>query len=245
MRRWLILTYGIACYTLFLAATVYLIGFLAGWGTPTTLDGPVTDPLGRALAIDLGLLAVFGVQHSVMARPGFKQWWTRLVPPALERSTYVLATNLALAVLFWQWRPIGGVVWEIESPAFRGAVWALFALGWVVVLVTTHLIDHFDLFGLRQTWLAFRGRPYTPPAFVMPGPYRIVRHPLYIGWLLTFWAAPTMTVARLLFAAGLTMYILLAIRWEERDLLAAFPSYADYRRRVPMLLPRWRRSAAA
>jgi protein-S-isoprenylcysteine O-methyltransferase Ste14 len=236
----LILTYGILCYALFLATSLYAVGFIGGFITPTRLDGPRQGSLAAALAVDGGLLVLFAVQHSGMARPGFKRWLTRFVPEPAERSTYVLLSNAALFVLFWQWRPLGGVVWEVPGEAARVAVSAVFAAGWLMVLGTTFLINHFDLFGLRQVWHAFRGIPYAPLRFATPGPYRLVRHPLYVGWLTVVWAAPTMTAAHLLFAAGTTAYILAAIRWEERDLVAAFPEYTTYRRRVPMLLPRLR-----
>jgi protein-S-isoprenylcysteine O-methyltransferase Ste14 len=183
---------------------------------------------------------MFALQHSGMARPGFKRWLTQLIPPPAERSTYVLLSNIALFVLFWQWQPLGGIVWEISDVTARAVVYALFGLGWLMVFGTTFLINHFDLFGLRQVWLAFRGIPYIPLRFTTPGPYRMVRHPLYIGWFTVFWAAPTMTAAHLLFAVGTTIYILAAIRWEERDLVSMHPEYAAYRRRVPMLLPRLR-----
>ena len=240
VRRLLLLTYGILCYGLFLATSLYAIGFIGGFLTPTRLDGPREGSLAAAMAINGGLLVLFAVQHSGMARPGFKRWLTRFVPEPAERSTYVLLSSAALLVLFWQWRPLGGVVWEVRDEGARAAVFALFAAGWLTVLVATSLINHFDLFGLRQVWLAFRGLPYTPLPFTTPGPYRLVRHPLYVGWLTVFWAAPTMTAAHLLFAVGTTAYILAAIRWEERDLVAALPEYAAYRRRVPMLLPRLR-----
>jgi protein-S-isoprenylcysteine O-methyltransferase Ste14 len=240
IRRLLLLTYGVLSYTLFLATSLYAVGFIGGFLTPTWLDGPRQGSLAAALAIDGGLLALFAVQHSGMARPGFKRWLIRFVPGPAERSTYVLLSSAALLVLFWQWRPLGGVVWEVPGEAARAAVSAVFAAGWLTVLGTTFLINHFDLFGLRQVWLAFRGVPYTPLRFTTPGPYRLVRHPLYVGWLTVFWAAPTMTAAHLLFAVGMTVYILAAIRWEERDLVAAHPEYAAYRRRVPMLLPRLR-----
>jgi protein-S-isoprenylcysteine O-methyltransferase Ste14 len=165
-----------------------------------------------------------------MARPGFKRWLTRFVPGPAERSTYVLLSSAALLLLFWQWRPLGGVVWDVPDEAARAAVFAVYAAGWLTVLGATFLINHFDLFGLRQVWLAFRGAPYTPLRFTTPGPYRLVRHPLYVGWLTVFWAAPTMTAAHLLFAAGMAAYILAAIRWEERDLVAAHPEYDSYRR---------------
>jgi protein-S-isoprenylcysteine O-methyltransferase Ste14 len=239
-RRLLLLTYGALSYALFVATFLYAVGFVGGVLTPTRLDGPRRGSLAASLAIDCGLLALFAAQHSGMARPGFKRRLTRFIPEPAERSTYVLLSSAALIVLFWQWRPLGAVVWEVPGEAARVAVTALSAAGWLTVLVTTALINHFDLFGLRQVWLAFRGVPYTPLRFAAPGPYRAVRHPMYIGWLAAFWAAPTMTAAHLLFAVGTTAYILAAIRWEERDLVAALPEYADYRRRVPMLLPRLR-----
>jgi protein-S-isoprenylcysteine O-methyltransferase Ste14 len=240
VRRLLLLTYGILCYALSLGTFLYAVGFIGGFLTPTQLDGPRHGSLAAALGIDVGLLVLFAVQHSGMARPRFKQWLTRFVPEPAERSTYVLLSSVALLVLFWQWQPLGWVVWEVSGEVARVAVSALYAAGWLMVLGTTFLINHLDLFGLRQAWLAFRGVPYTPLQFTTPGPYRMVRHPLYVGWLTVFWAAPTMTAAHLLFAVGTTAYILAAIRWEERDLVAAHPEYAAYRRRVPMLLPRWR-----
>ena len=244
VRRLVLLTYGIVCYILSLATFLYAVGFIGGFLTPTQLDGPRQGSLAAALAIDGGLLALFALQHSGMARPRFKRWLTRFVPEPAERSTYVLLSSAALVVLFWQWQPLGGVVWEVSGEAVRAAVFAVYAAGWVIVLATTFLINHFDLFGLRQVWLAFRGVPYTPLRFTTPGPYRLVRHPLYIGWFTVFWAAPTMTAAHLLFAVGMTAYILAAIRWEERDLVAAHPEYAAYRGRVPMLLPRLRVNSA-
>jgi protein-S-isoprenylcysteine O-methyltransferase Ste14 len=240
VRRFLLLTYGILSYLLSLATFLYAVGFVGGYLTPTQLDGPQQGSLAAALAIDVGLLVLFAVQHSGMARPGFKRRLTRFVPGPAERSTYVLLSNAALFLLFWQWRPLGGVVWEVPGEAARAAVSAAYAAGWLTVLATTFLINHFDLFGLRQVWLAFRGVPYTPLRFTMPGPYRLVRHPLYVGWLTVFWAAPTMRAVHLLFAVGMAAYILAAIRWEERDLVAAHPEYATYRSRVPMLLPRLR-----
>jgi methanethiol S-methyltransferase len=239
-RRSLLLTYGVLCYALSLAVFLYAVGFIGGFLTPTQLDGPQQGPLAADLAIDAGLLVLFAVQHSGMARPGFKRWLTRFVPEPAERSTYVLLSSAALFVLFWQWRPLGGVIWEVPGEVARAVMSSVNAAGWLIVLGTTFLINHFDLFGLRQVWLAFRGLPYTALRFTTPGPYRLVRHPLYIGWLTVFWAAPTMTAAHLVFAVGMTAYILAAIRWEERDLVAAHPEYATYRRRVPMLLPRWR-----
>lgn len=241
-RRLAILIYGILSYVLSLASFVYCAGFIGGFLTPTQLDDPRQGSLAAALLVDGGLLALFALQHSGMARPGFKRWLTRFVPEPAERSTYVLFSSVALFLLFWLWQPLGGVVWETSETA-RAAVLAVYGAGWVVVLAVTFLINHFDLFGLRQVWLAFRDIEYTPLKFATPGPYRLVRHPLYIGWFTVFWAAPTMTAAHLLFAMGMTAYILAAIRWEERDLVAAHPEYAAYREEVPMLLPRLDSSA--
>jgi protein-S-isoprenylcysteine O-methyltransferase Ste14 len=194
-----------------------------------------------ALTVDLVLLGVFAIQHSGMARPGFKEWWTRVVPEAAERSTYVLLSSLALAVLFIYWEPIGGVVWSLAPGGARDFVIGLYAFGWVLLLYTTFLIDHFDLFGLKQIWRRLHEKSYRAPVFRTPSLYKLVRHPLYIGWLTIFWAAPTMTVAHLIFALATTAYILIAIRFEERDLVSAFgTTYIDYRARTPMLLPRLR-----
>jgi protein-S-isoprenylcysteine O-methyltransferase Ste14 len=187
--------------------------------------------------VDLGLLVMFGVQHSVMARPAFKAMWTKIVPQAAERSTYVLFSSVAMFLLFWQWRPIGGVIWNIENAYGKIALYSLYAVGWVIVLLTTFLINHFDLFGLRQVALQLIGRPYTGLRFRTPALYKLVRHPLYVGWLMVFWFTPEMTAAHLLFAAGLTTYILIAIRYEERDLMQMHHEYAEYRRRVPMMVP--------
>ena len=234
--------FGLVSYGLFLAVFVYAIGFIGGFLTPTMLDGAPRRPLLEAVAIDLGLLTLFAVQHSVMARPAFKRWWTRFVPESVERSTYVLFSSAALIALFLLWEPIGGVIWDTQGFA-RSAVLGLYALGWVVLLYSTFLIDHFDLFGLRQVWNRLKSNPYEAPRFYTPSLYRIVRHPLYVGWLMIFWAAPTMTVAHLIFALATTAYILIAIQLEERDLVAAFGDrYIDYRRGTPMLIPRlWRR----
>jgi protein-S-isoprenylcysteine O-methyltransferase Ste14 len=239
-NRIFVLTYGVLSYALSLGILVYAGGFVGNLGTPTALDGPLAGSVLAAMVVNLGLLALFALQHSVMARPAFKRWWTRFVPETMERSTYALFSSLALALLFWQWRPMGGVLWDVEQPIARAVAYAIFATGWLIVLVTTFQINHFDLFGLRQVWLYFRGRPYTALAFKTPGPYRLVRHPLYVGWLIAFWATPTMTVAHLVFAAVTTAYILVAIVFEEHDLVAAHPEYEVYRRRVPMLLPRLR-----
>jgi protein-S-isoprenylcysteine O-methyltransferase Ste14 len=241
MRRVLILSYGVASYALGLATLLYAVGFIGGFVTPTRLDGARQGPLAAALAVDLGLMAVFALQHSGMARPAFKRWWVRFIPEPAERSTYVLLSSLALALVFVYWRPLGGVVWSTDDAAVRAVLYAVYGAGWLLTLVSTIQINHFDLFGLRQVWLSFRGRPYTRQRFSTPALYRVVRHPLYVGWLTVFWATPEMTAAHLVFAAALTAYILAAIRWEERDLADAHPEYPAYRRRVPMLIPRWRR----
>jgi methanethiol S-methyltransferase len=249
MSRFAMLIYGLLSYLVFFAVFLYAIGFIAGFGTPTTLDGTPHRPLVEALLIDLGLLAAFAVQHSVMARPAFKRWWTRIIPEAAERSTYVLLSSLALMAMFVHWEPIGGVLWQVPEGAGRNAVFGVYAFGWLLLLYTTFLIDHFDLFGLAQVWRNFRGSQYRPPQFHTPSLYRVVRHPLYIGWLVIFWAAPTMTVAHLVFAVMTTAYILIAIQFEERDLVSAFGAdYVSYRRRTPMIIPRlWpaRRPAAS
>lgn len=239
ITRWAVFGFGTFAYGLFLVSFLYAIGFVGNLGVPTSIDGTPVDSLGMALSIDGLLLALFAVQHSVMARPWFKAYVTRLLPAAAERSLYVLCSSLALLFLFWQWRPIGGTVWNLASPMARVVAYALCTMGWATVLVTTFLINHFDLFGLRQVWLYLRGQPYTHLRFATPGPYRHIRHPLYVGWLFAFWATPTMTVAHLFFAVMTTTYILLAIPFEERDLEDVHGrSYAEYRRRVPMLVPR-------
>jgi protein-S-isoprenylcysteine O-methyltransferase Ste14 len=237
MGRILTLAYGALSYLIFFLTFLYAIGFIGNLVVPKSLDSGPTDPWATALAIDLALLSLFAVQHSVMARPAFKRLITRLIPQPVERSTYVLASSLALILLFWQWRPLGGVVWQVEHEVGRALLYAGFAFGWGLVLVTTFVINHFDLFGLRQTWRAFRGQPQASLHFVTPSLYRVVRHPLYVGWFFAFWCTPTMTATHLLFAVMTTGYILVAIQLEERDLMTAHPEYADYRRRVPMLVP--------
>ncbi|MEZ0471466.1 methanethiol S-methyltransferase [Luteimonas salinilitoris] len=244
MKRLLVLLYGVVSYAVFFATFLYAIGFVGNLLVPRSIDSPALVPLGQALLVDLGLLAVFAVQHSVMARPAFKRWLTRFIPEAAERSTYTLVSSLALIALFALWQPMGGVIWHVENPIGTGVLYGLFAFGWALVLISTFLINHFDLFGLRQVWLYFLGRPYTSLRFNTPGPYRWVRHPLYVGWLFAFWATPTMTVAHLVFALLTTAYILVAIQLEERDLIKAHPEYSGYRQRVPMLIPGLRRRAA-
>jgi len=245
MKRLAIFLYGIACYAVFFGTFLYAIGFIGNLWVPKSIDSPRDVALGTALLVNLGLLGLFAVQHSVMARPAFKRWWTRIVPEPAERSTYVLFSSLALIVLFWFWQPMGGVVWSLTAPAGVDAMYAVFAAGWLLLLYVTFLIDHFDLFGLRQVWLQLVGKPFTPVTFKTPWLYRQMRHPLYVGWLMIFWATPTMTVAHLVFAIMTTAYILVAIKFEEHDLIAAHPEYADYKRRVPSLIPFTKRRAAS
>jgi protein-S-isoprenylcysteine O-methyltransferase Ste14 len=236
--------YGVAVYVFFLATFLYAIGFAGNVFVPKTIDSGPQGPLAAALIVDVLLLGVFAVQHSVMARRSFKRWWTRIVPPAVERSTYVLAATLALALLLWQWRPIPQpVIWRVENAAGAQVLWAVFWLGWAVLLLSTFLINHFELFGLRQVFAPAAGRELPAPEFRTPAFYRYVRHPIYLGFLLGFWAAPLMTAGHLLFAAGATGYILIGIWFEERDLVEQFgEEYRRYRRRVGMLLPSRRSS---
>ena len=238
MKRYLIVGYGAAAYLLFLAVFLYLIGFVGNIAVPRSVDRGISAPLGQAVLINLLLVGAFGVQHSVMARPGFKSWWTRFVPPSIERSTYVVLSSAVLLVLYWQWRTMPAVIWDVQAPAGRLALWALFWLGWAIALGATFMVSHFDLFGLRQVYLAWRGKPYTHIGFHARLLYRLVRHPLMLGILIGFWATPTMTAGHLLFSTAMTAYILIATQLEERDLVAALGDrYRDYRREVPMLLP--------
>lgn len=237
MKRWLIFIYGVASYALFLATYLYAIGFIGNLWVPKSIDSLPQVPLTIAFLTNAGLLGLFAVQHSVMARPAFKRWWTRIIPAAAERSTYVLLSSLALILLFAWWEPMGGLVWSVQSPVGQALLYGGFAFGWLLVLASTFLINHFDLFGLRQIWLQLRRRPYLPLQFGTPVLYRYVRHPLYLGWFFAFWSTPTMTVTHLVFAIATTAYILIAIQLEERDLIAEHPEYQQYRERVPMLVP--------
>ena len=242
-NRILSFMFGIVSYAAFFATLLMFMGWMlgVGLGIVMPLDAPPVSTIGEALLVDLALVALFGLQHSVMARPAFKAWWTQFVPKPVERSVYVLASSVALYVLMAFWQPLGGIVWSIDSMPGRVAMYAGHALGWVVLFLATFLINHFDLFGLRQVWLKLVDRPYTPLRFGTPLLYRVVRHPLYVGWLMIFWFAPTMTLSHLVLAAGLSAYILVAIRYEERDLMREHREYADYRQRVPMLIPRFGR----
>lgn len=232
------LAYGFAVYAIFLAAFLYLIGFLGNFAVPRSVDSGIESPLMTALLVDLLLLGLFGLQHSVMARPRFKKWWTGVIPEPIERSTYVLATILVLLLMYWQWRPIPDVIWEVTSSGGAMVLWVLFGAGWGLILLSTFLIDHFELFGLSQVVQHARGKQHSGPPFQVNMLYKFVRHPLYVGWLMVFWATPLMSAGHLLFSVVWSVYILIAIQVEERDLLQVHgQAYADYREQVPMLLP--------
>jgi protein-S-isoprenylcysteine O-methyltransferase Ste14 len=243
MSRTLTLLFAIACYAIFFATFLYLIVFVGDFAfSGRTVDvGPESPPLAAAL-IDIALIALFGLQHSVMARPAFKARWTKIVPPPAERSVYVLAASIALMILFLGWRPIGSIVWNVGNPLLFDLLWVLFWVGWGTVLVSTFLINHFELFGVQQAWFHVRGQQAEPPKFRQPFFYKWVRHPLYLGFFLAFWAAPEMTAGHLLLAVGVSIYMLIAIRYEERDLTDLFgDDYRRYRSAVGMLTPRFRR----
>jgi len=245
MSRSLTMLFAIAAYALFFATFLYLIVFVGGFSISyRTVDvGPVA-PVAVAVVVDVALIALFGLQHSVMARPAFKQRWTRIVAPQAERSAYVLAASLALIILIFGWRPIGSVVWEVKNVLLHDLIWILFWIGWATVLVSTFLINHFELFGLQQAWFHVRGKESPKPEFRQPMLYKWVRHPLYLGFFLAFWSAPRMTAGHLLLACGVSAYMLIAIRYEEHDLTDLFgDDYRNYRARVGMLLPRFRRQS--
>jgi protein-S-isoprenylcysteine O-methyltransferase Ste14 len=246
MKRYLIIGYGAAAYLLFLAAFLYLVGFVGNLLVPRTVDHALAAPIGQAVLINVLLVGAFGVQHSVMARPTFKAWWTRFVPQSIERSTYVVLSSAVLVLLYWQWRTMPALIWDVRLPAVRLALWAIFWLGWAIALASTFMVSHFDLFGLRHVYLAWRGKPYTHLAFRVRFFYRLVRHPLMLGFLIAFWATPTMTAGHLLFSIVMTGYILIAVQLEERNLVEALgDQYRDYRRDVPMLLPKPPRHSTA
>jgi protein-S-isoprenylcysteine O-methyltransferase Ste14 len=242
MKKILSLLYGVVSYLAFFGTILYAIGFVGNFVVPVSIDGVAEKPVWQAIAIDAALLLVFALQHSIMARPAFKKWWTRIIPEHLERSTYVLLASLCLILLMWQWQPIGGVIWTVKAEWLEALLLVTYFMGWAIVFLTTFLINHFDLFGLRQTWLYFTGKPYTPLPFRVPLFYKVVRHPLYLGFIIAFWSAPTMTVAHFLFATLCTGYILTAIRFEERDLVTHFGmKYTRYRSQIPMIIPSLRR----
>lgn len=238
MKKLFFLLYGVVCYLAFFGTFLYAIGFVDNIIVQKTIDGEQQVPLFRAILINASLLLLFALQHSIMARPAFKAWWTKIIPEPLERSTYVLLASLCLMLMMWQWQPIGGVIWSIDNPVVKNILLITSLTGWVIVLISTFMINHFDLFGLRQTWLYFRDIPYEHLPFRLPLFYKYVRHPLYLGFLIAFWSTSTMTVAHLLFAMLTTGYILTAIQLEESDLMKQFGQrYREYRKWAPMLIP--------
>jgi protein-S-isoprenylcysteine O-methyltransferase Ste14 len=246
MRRWSFFIYGVISHLLFLAVYAWLAAFVGNWWVPNSLDSPPEGNLGSAIAIDLGLIGLFALQHSVMARPWFKRRWTKIVPEPIERSTYSLCSSSVLILLMWQWRGLGVTIWDVQQPVARGLLWGLFTTGWLLVPLVTLMINHFDLFGTRQVWLHLQGKPYTSLPFRTPYLYAHMRHPLYVGWTIAFWATPTMTLSHLIFAIALTLYmVVVVVLWEERDLVTYFgDEYRAYQQRVPMFLPRFGRRAA-
>ena len=238
MKRWSVLTYGLASYLIFFAVFLYAILFIGNLWIPNSLDSQSRVDWVQAVSVNLVLLVSFAIQHSGMARPSFKKWITRHIPEPAERSTFVLLSSVALMLVFLFWQPLGGLVWKLNQPFAVGALYGLYFLGWAILFVATCAISHCDLFGLRQVWYYFNGKTYIPYEFQIPGIYNYVRHPIYVGWLMIIWAAPTMTLSHLLFAVGMTAYILIGIQFEEKDLLKQFGrKYAAYRKRVPMLIP--------
>ena len=243
-KRTLTLGYGVLVYLLFFAVFNYTIMFIGNIWVSPSLDSTSSGELGLALLIDIGLLTAFALQHSIMARPAFKRAWTRVIPESVERSTYVLASTLVLGCVVVFWQPLGGVLWQVTDPLAVGALYGLFAVGWGILFLASFQINHFDLFGLRQVWLHFRGRPYAPLTFKTPWLYRHMRHPLYVGLMIGLWAAPTMTIAHLVFALLCTAYIFVGTRLEEKDLENALPEYRRYKQEVPMFVPNMRRKAS-
>jgi protein-S-isoprenylcysteine O-methyltransferase Ste14 len=238
MKKFLSLFYGLAAYLAFFATILYAIGFVGNLVVPKTIDGEPQSSFLNAILVNALLLLLFALQHSIMARPAFKRWFTKIVPAHLERSSFVLLASLCLMLMMWQWQPIGGIVWSTENQTIRTILLIVYLIGWGIVFLSTFLINHFDLFGLRQVWLYFRGKSYKELPFRLPFFYRLVRHPLYLGFLIAFWSTPVMTIAHLLFAILTTGYILTAIQLEEKDLLRSFgDKYRIYKKWVPMIIP--------
>ena len=241
MNRWIQLLFGIVSYLLFLATIAYGIAFFGNLFVARTIDAAASVTFAAALPVNIGLLLLFAAQHSGMARPGFKRWLARVIPPFLTRSLYVFMSSAALIAIMVLWQPIGGVVWSIESPLPRQLIMLVYVLGWGLMIWSTFLLDHFELFGLRQVWCEFRGRKCVAPPFATPAAYKYVRHPIYAGWLIVVWASPVMTVSHLVLAVGITAYTFMGIRLEEIELARRLPYYEQYRRKVPMLIPSLRK----
>jgi protein-S-isoprenylcysteine O-methyltransferase Ste14 len=245
MRRTMIIAYGVTCYSIGMASLVYMAGWLINLAVPQSIDRATGVSVGQGLFINTLLFLAFGVQHSVMARPRFKRWWNNIVPEPMERSTYVLVSAIAMFVIMLLWQPMGQTLWNVTNPMGRAVLYSLYGLGWVILVGSTFVLNHFDLFGLRHVWLRFRNKPYTHLEFATPGPYRHVRHPLYVGWITIVWSTPTMSLTHLMFALATTGYILIAIRLEESDLVTCHGEpYAEYRRTTPMLIPTLRQQTA-
>lgn len=237
MRRWSYFFYGVCAHLLFVAIFAYMAGFMGNVFVPKSIDSAPTNSVS-AVVIDLLLIGMFAVQHSIMARPWFKLHWTRIIPEPIERSTYVFVSNAAAFVLMWQWQGLDRAVWEVQYPTLRGLLWGVFAAGWLMVFAASLMINHFDLFGTRQVWLYLRGQPYTALPFRTPLLYNRIRHPLYVGWALAFWATPTMSLGHALFAGTMTLYMIIAAQIEEHDLVSHFGAlYRNYQKRVPMFFP--------
>lgn len=238
MGRIIAFLYGAIAYVIFFISILYAIGFVGNFLVPKSIDSGPETPFGQALLVNALLLGLFAIQHTIMARPGFKRWWTQIIPKSVERSTFVLVASLLLLLLYWQWRPIGGMVWEVKNSLGQNILYAIFVIGWVQVFLSTFLINHFDLFGLRQVFLNLRKKEYKPLSYVTPMLYGMVRHPLMLGLIIAFWATPMMSLGHLIFAIGTTLYILVGIQFEERDLITVHgKSYENYRQQVPMLVP--------
>ena len=238
MKKLFSLLYGAICYLAFFGTILYAIGFVGNLIVPKSIDSIPEYPLLKAILIDASLLLLFALQHSIMARPAFKKWWTKIIPEHLERSTYVLLASLCLMLLMWQWQPVGGIIWSTDNPTIKTVLLVVYLFGWAIVFGSTFLINHFDLFGLRQVWLYFSGKPYSQLPFRVPVFYKYVRHPLYFGFIIAFWATPVMTITHLFFAIMTTLYILTAIQFEEKDLQTSFgEKYKSYKKDVPMIIP--------
>lgn len=246
MKKFLFLLYGVIAYFAFFGTILYAIGFVGNFIVPKTIDGEPQVPMLNAILINGSLLLLFALQHSIMARPAFKRWFTKIIPEPLERSTFVLLASLCLMLMMWQWQPMGGLLWSTNNSVVKTILLVTYLLGWGIVFISTFLINHFDLFGLRQVWLHFNGKPYTQLVFRLPLFYKHVRHPLYFGFLLAFWSTPVMTAAHFFFALLTTGYILVAIQLEEKDLIKTFgEKYKDYKQKAPMIIPFTKKKTAS